>query len=89
MNEIDDLIKSRMQAIKIMMQNIQDDLPIHELEHIASRHNDLIAQSKFWHKQNNKQRYLYDLTDYSQCLFKYLGWQDIEIQDKINKNKYE
>ena len=53
MNDIDNLIKSRMQAIKIMMQNIQDDLPIHELEHIASRHNDLIAQSKFWHKQNS------------------------------------
>ena len=78
-----------MEAIKIMMQNIQDDLLIHELEHIAARHNDFIAQSKFWHKQNNKERYLYDLTDYAKWLFKYLGWQDIEIQNKLNENKYE
>ena len=78
-----------MQAIKMMMQNIQDDLPIHELEYISSRHNSLIEQSKFWHKQNNKERYLYDLTDYAKWLFKYLGWQDIEIKNKLNENKYE
>jgi len=88
-NDIEDLIESRMEAIKIMMENLQDDLLIHELEHIASRHNNLIAQSKFWHKQNNKERYLYDLTDYAQWLFKYLGWQDIEIENKLNENKYE
>ena len=39
MNDIEDLIESRMEAIKIMMENLQDDLLIHELEHIASRHN--------------------------------------------------
>ena len=54
MNDIEDLIESRMEAIKIMMENLQDDLLIHELEQIASRHNDLIAQSKFWHRKQIK-----------------------------------
>ena len=67
-------IEKTMQAINLMYENIGDDMSVEQLEEIKNRHQTLIDQSVFWLAQDNKERYLYDLKDFANWLFKYLKW---------------
>ena len=67
-------IEKTMQAINLMYENIGDDMSVEQLEEIKNRHQTLIDQSVFWLAQDNKDRYLYDLKDFANWLFKFLQW---------------
>jgi len=49
-------------------------MSVEQLETIRDRHETLINQSIFWLQSNNQSRYLYDLRDFANWLFKYLQW---------------
>ena len=49
-------------------------MSVSQLEEIRDRHQTLIEQSAFWLAQDNKDRYLYDLKDFANWLFKFLQW---------------
>jgi hypothetical protein len=79
--EKDICIQNTMQAINIMFQNIGDEMMIEDLEKIQSRHETLIEQCKFWLEKNNTERYIYDLKDFANWLFDFLGWEDEDFND--------
>ena len=70
----DNRIEKTMNAINLMYENIGDDMSVQQLEEIRDRHQTLIEQSAFWLTQDNKDRYLYDLKDFANWLFKFLQW---------------
>ena len=70
----DNRIEKTMNAINLMYENIGDDMSVQQLEEIRDRHQTLIEQSAFWLAQDNKDRYLYDLKDFANWLFKFLQW---------------
>lgn len=74
-------IEKTMQAINLMYDNLGDEMTIEDLENIQSRHETLIEQSIFWLAQDNKERYIYDLKDFANWLFNFLGWEDEDFDD--------
>ena len=70
-----------MQAINLMYDNLGDEMTIEDLENIQSRHQTLIEQSIFWLAQDNKERYIYDLKDFANWLFNFLGWEEKDFND--------
>lgn len=74
-------IKKTMQAINLMYDNLGDEMTIEDLENIQSRHETLIEQSIFWLSQDNKERYIYDLKDFANWLFNFLGWEEKDFND--------
>ena len=82
-NDVIDKISITMQAINLMysiMNKIKPSLA--ELEEINKRHELLIDQEKFWSKQDNPKRFLYDLQEFGHWLYEYLDlkqYEDIDI----------
>ena len=74
MRNQDDQIQNTMDAINLMYENIGDEMSVEQLETIRDRHQTLIEQSIFWLDQDNSSRYIYDLKDFANWLFKYLQW---------------
>ena len=74
MSNEEDQIQNTMDAINLMYENIGDEMSVEQLETIRDRHETLINQSIFWLQSNNKTRYIYDLKDFANWLFKYLQW---------------
>jgi len=74
MSNEDQQIEDTMNAINLMYENIGDEMSVEQLETIRDRHQTLIEQSIFWLQSNNKTRYIYDLRDFANWLFKYIQW---------------
>jgi len=74
MSNEDQQIEDTMNAINLMYENIGDEMSVEQLETIRDRHQTLIEQSIFWLDQDNPTRYIYDLRDFANWLFKYLQW---------------
>lgn len=74
MSNEEDQIQNTMDAINLMYENIGDEMSVEQLEKIRDRHQTLIEQSIFWLDQDNQTRYIYDLKDFANWLFKYLQW---------------
>lgn len=70
--EYDEIIARKMEAINLMYETFTEDLPISKLEEISERHGMLLQQQMFWVSQNNTKRFLYDLQEFSDWLFKFL-----------------
>ena len=70
----DQQIEDTMNAINLMYENIGDEMSVEQLETIRDRHQTLIEQSIFWLDQDNPTRYIYDLRDFANWLFKYIQW---------------
>ena len=78
MSNEDQQIEDTMNAINLMYENIGDEMSVEQLETIRDRHQTLIEQSIFWLQSNNKTRYIYDLRDFANWLFKYIQWDKNE-----------
>ena len=74
MSNEDQQIEDTMNAINLMYDNIGDEMSVEQLETIRDRHQTLIEQSIFWLDQDNPTRYIYDLRDFANWLFKYIQW---------------
>ena len=74
MSNEDQQIEDTMNAINLMYENIGDEMSVEQLETIRDRHQTLIEQSIFWLDQDNLTRYIYDLRDFANWLFKYIQW---------------
>ena len=74
MSNEEDQIQNTMDAINLMYENIGDEMSVEQLETIRDRHQTLIEQSIFWLDQDNPTRYIYDLRDFANWLFKYIQW---------------
>jgi small-conductance mechanosensitive channel len=74
MSNEDQQIEDTMNAINLMYENIGDEMSVEQLETIRDRHQTLIEQSIFWLDQDNPTRYIYDLRDFANWLFKYIQW---------------
>jgi small-conductance mechanosensitive channel len=74
MSNEDQQIEDTMNAINLMYENIGDEMSVEQLETIRDRHQTLIEQSIFWLDQENPTRYIYDLRDFANWLFKYIQW---------------
>ena len=55
-----------------MYETCTEDLPVSKLEEISERHGMLLQQQMFWVANNNTKRFLYDLQEFSDWLFKFL-----------------
>ena len=82
-NDVIDKISITMQAINLIYSTIDKIKPsLIELEEINKRHELLIDQEKFWSKQDNPKRFLYDLQEFGHWLYEYLNlkqYEDIDI----------
>jgi len=78
MSNEDQQIEDTMNAINLMYENIGDEMSVEQLETIRDRHQTLIEQSIFWLDQDNPTRYIYDLRDFANWLFKYIQWDKNE-----------
>jgi hypothetical protein len=76
--EYDEIIARKMEAINLMYETFTEDLPVSKLEEISERHGMLLQQQMFWVTQNNTKRFLYDLQEFSDWLYKFLGLNDLE-----------
>jgi hypothetical protein len=70
--EYDEIIARKMEAINLMYETFTEDLPVSKLEEISERHGMLLQQQMFWVANNNTKRFLYDLQEFSDWLFKFL-----------------
>lgn len=70
--EYDAIIARKMEAINLMYETFTEDLPVSKLEEISERHGMLLQQQMFWVANNNTKRFLYDLQEFSDWLFKFL-----------------
>lgn len=77
--EYEKRIQKTIQAIDLMYENIGDELSVEQLEQVQFRHQLLIDQAQFWLTQDNQDRFFYDLKDFSNWLFNYLGWEEDEF----------
>lgn len=80
--EYDEIIARKMEAINLMYETFTEDLPVSKLEEISERHGMLLQQQIFWVAQNNTKRFLYDLQEFSDWLYKFLGLNDLnDLED--------
>ena len=70
--EDDEIIARKMEAINLMYETFTEDLAISKLEKISERHGKLLQQQMFCVSKNNTKRFLYDLQEFSDWLFKFL-----------------
>lgn len=82
-NDVIDKISITMQSINLIYSFMAKIKPsLEQLEIINKRHELLIDQEKFWNKQDNPKRFLYDLQEYGHWLYEYLElkkYEDIDI----------
>jgi|MEHZ01.6.fsa_nt_MEHZ011632596.1_12 hypothetical protein len=81
--ELNKLISMKMEAINLMYETYTEDLPVSKLEQISERHGLLLQQQMFWASQNNTKRFLYDLKDFSDWLYKFIGLDLIDDTDDM------
>lgn len=80
--EYDEIIARKMEAINLMYETFTEDLSVSKLEEISERHGMLLQQQIFWVAQNNTKRFLYDLQEFSDWLYKFLGLNDLnDLED--------
>ena len=65
-------IDRKLEAINLMYETCTEDLSVSRLEEISERHGMLLQQQMFWVANNNTKRFLYDLREFSDWLYKYL-----------------
>ena len=65
-------IDRKLEAINLMYETCTEDLSVSRLEEISERHGMLLQQQMFWVANNNTKRFLYDLQEFSDWLFKFL-----------------
>ena len=81
--DLDKLINMKLEAINLMYETYTEDLPVSKLEQISERHGLLLQQQMFWSSQNNTKRFLYDLKDFSDWLYKFIGLDLIDDTDDM------
>tara|TARA_Y100000589_G_C26982269_1_gene559079 strand:+ start:28 stop:297 length:270 start_codon:yes stop_codon:yes gene_type:complete len=78
MTEAQKLISKKLKAIHLMCDHcIPDELSVCDIEEIKNRHSLLRKQVAFWEAQGNEIRVIYDLQEFGDWLFNFLGLQDI------------
>jgi len=71
--KIDHLIEKEMRCINLIYEMWTEEQSIDRLEEISERHGFLLEQQTFWASRNNRERYLYDLREFSNWLHKFIG----------------
>ena len=80
----DQIIFSRLKAIDLMVSNyITDDTPLSKVNEIYDRHKLVMKQVSFWEKQNNQDRIVYDLSEFGDWLFDFLGLENEDLNKEI------
>jgi|TARA_Y100000361_G_scaffold32652_1_gene27375 hypothetical protein len=78
------IIFSRLKAIDLMVANyITDDIAVSKVNEIYDRHKLVMKQVSFWEKQNNQDRIVYDLSEFGDWLFDFLGLEDEDLNKEI------
>jgi len=77
-------IDRKLEAINLMYETCTEDLSVSRLEEISERHGMLLQQQMFWVANNNTKRFLYDLREFSDWLYKYLEL-DLLDEDEFNE----
>lgn len=77
-------IDRKLEAINLMYETCTEDLSVSRLEEISERHGMLLQQQMFWVANNNTKRFLYDLREFSDWLYKYLEL-DLLDEDELNE----
>jgi len=70
MEDSQDLIKQKINEINILISTQIEDLSIEDLEDLKCRHDMLLKQFKFWEKNFNRERSIYDLNDFTNWINK-------------------
>jgi hypothetical protein len=72
------IIKRKLKAIHLMCDHcVPDELSVSDINEIKERHSLVKKQVEFWEKQGNDSRIIYDLQDFGDWLFNFLGLEDI------------
>lgn len=80
----DQIIVSRLKAIDLMVSNyITDDTSVSKVNEIYDRHKLVMKQVSFWEKQNNQDRIVYDLSEFGDWLFDFLGLENEDLNKEI------
>ena len=78
------IIFSRLKAIDLMVANyITDDTSVSKVNEIYDRHKLVMKQVSFWEKQDNQDRIVYDLSEFGDWLFDFLGLEDEDLNKEI------
>jgi len=77
-------IDRKLEAINLMYETCTEDLSVSRLEETPERHGMLLQQQMFWVANNNTKRFLYDLREFSDWLYKYLEL-DLLDEDEFNE----
>ena len=77
-------IDRKLEAINLMYETCTEDLSVSRFEEISERHGMLLQQQMFWVANNNTKRFLYDLREFSDWLYKYLEL-DLLDEDEFNE----
>jgi hypothetical protein len=81
--QYDEIIARKMEAINLMYETFTEDLPVSKLEQISERHGMLLQQQMFWVANNNTKRFLYDLKEFSDWLYKFLGLHENDFDEEF------
>jgi hypothetical protein len=81
----DEEIDRKLEAINLMYETCTEDLSVSKLEEISERHGMLLQQQMFWVANNNTKRFLYDLREFSDWLYKYLEL-DLLDEDEFDQD---
>jgi hypothetical protein len=81
----DEEIDRKLEAINLMYETCTEDLSVSRLEEISERHGMLLQQQMFWVASNNTKRFLYDLREFSDWLYKYLEL-DLLDEDEFDQD---
>ena len=62
----EEYLKNLVSANKLIMGDLMKNpsFDVEDLERVQARMSDLISQLEFWMKQENKERFIYELKDY-------------------------
>lgn len=73
----EEIIESRLRGIDLLVTNcITDEISVAQINEIFDRHKLVMKQVSFWEKQDNKYRIVYDLTEFGDWLFNFLGLEE-------------
>ena len=81
----DEEIDRKLEAINLMYETCTEDLSVSKLEEISERHGMLLQQQMYWVANNNTKRFLYDLREFSDWLYKYLEL-DLLDEDEFDQD---
>ena len=75
----DDQIKNLTNKLHHLMDNCLHNMGIKEMEEISKRMKSLVNQGMFWLKENNSDRFAYDLEDFLNWLIEFIGDKEREF----------